>query len=227
VLNLAIIVPHFARHVSLDVPQSALTFEGQAGKIQEQTNMRKQWVALLSVLGLTGPVPQSESQVLKGSTPNQAVTNETVKKNDIKQNPKLDLKQQTLRQQSPGSGKQADPLSPSAECNKAGANNQQLTKGAKANNQLTPPPPGGNNAITKGNNALTKGSSANKQGNKLNLNQQDLRQQNQAGAQAGTQTKTTVNNQAGTQTKTTVNNQTGKQATTTYNQDVTKAAGPK
>jgi hypothetical protein len=193
-------------------------------KNQEQTNMRKQWVALLSVLGLTGSVMRSESQVLKGSKPDtQAATNETVKKNPAVQNPKLDLKQQTLRQQNPagvankapgakavgqntgtcrysegcnnqvtkgnkldlkqqtlrqqnpGAGKQADPLTPSAYCNKnqTAANNQQLTKGAKANNQLTPPPPGvntsvtrrdnqqitkGNNAITKGNNAVTKGS---------------------------------------------------------------------
>src|SRR5438045_7788087 len=131
--------------------------------------MRKQWVAMLSMLGLAGSVVRVQSQVLKGSTTEkQAVTNEKnrgVTNENIKGS-KLNLNQQTLRQQN---------------------------QGGNANGALTPPPPGqtgarnypptgGNNAVTKGNanNAVTKGN-----GNKLNLNQQTLRQQNQGAVNGG------------------------------------------
>lgn len=137
--------------------------------------MRKQWVALLSMVGLTGSGIPVQSQVLKGST-----TQKTSQKTQVKTgngsgvvqktngSSKLNLNQQTLRQQNQGGmsgGKKADPLTPSAYCNanKAGganpltppppAGNQQVTKG---NNAATK---GGNYAITKGNNAVTKGSS--------------------------------------------------------------------
>ena len=121
--------------------------------------MRKQWVALLSMLGLTGSGIPLQSQVLKGSTTQRTSQNAQVKTaNDgsgvAKKTPgKLDLNQQTLRQQNQGSmsgGKKADPLTPSAYCN---ANKAGSAK------QLTPPPPGGNQQITRGNNAVTKGGS--------------------------------------------------------------------
>jgi hypothetical protein len=73
---------------------------------------------------------------------------------------KLNVNQQTLRQQNAGatngSGKKADTLTPSAYCHGKVAN-KQVTKGSP-NNQLTPPPPGGNQQITKGNQQVTKGS---------------------------------------------------------------------
>src|SRR6478735_5128651 len=91
--------------------------------------MRQQWVALLSVLGLAGSGMRVQSQVLKGSSPA-----ETKQKTA---DPKLGLKQETLRQQNQGS---------------------------KVNGQLTPPPPGqaGNyppQTTTGQNNAITKGGS--------------------------------------------------------------------
>ena len=122
--------------------------------------MRKQWVALLSMVGLTGSGIPVQSQVLKGSTTQKTSQKTQVKtgnKSGVAQktngSSKLNLNQQTLRQQNQGGmsgGKKADPLTPSAYCNanKAG--------GA---NRLTPPPPAGNQQVTKGNNAVTKGSS--------------------------------------------------------------------
>ena len=132
--------------------------------------MRKQWVALLSMLGLAGAGMPVRSQVLKGSTSQgKAVHNpqgKAVNGNAAAQktggSSKLNLNQQTLRQQNQGlkGGKQADTMTPSAYCKTA-------NKGS-ANNQLTPPPPGqagargsANRAITKGgsNQAITKGGS--------------------------------------------------------------------
>ncbi len=133
--------------------------------------MRKQWVALLSMLGLAGSAMPVRSQVVNGSTSQSKIEHKQVKavngSNTAQKtggSSKLKLNQQTLRQQNNG-GKQNDPLTPSAYCNAANKGN--------ANNQLTPPPPGGgkqqitkgtsNNAITKGNgnNAVTKGSGNN------------------------------------------------------------------
>ena len=93
--------------------------------------MRQQWVALLSVLGLTGSGVRVQSQVLKGSS--QAPT---------KQNPnstKLGLKQETLRQQNAGS-----------------ATNGQHTPPPPGKAVKAPPQSAGlqNNAITKGNSKL-------------------------------------------------------------------------
>lgn len=122
--------------------------------------MRKQWVALLSMLGVTGSGIPVQSQVLKGSTTQKTSQNTQVKTGNgssvaqkTNGSSKLNLNQQTLRQQNQGGmsgGKKADPLTPSAYCNanKAG--------GA---NRLTPPPPAGNQQATKGNNAVTKGGS--------------------------------------------------------------------
>jgi hypothetical protein len=126
--------------------------------------MRKQWVALLSMLGLTSAGMPLRSQVLKGSTSQgKTVHNSQVKAvngNNATQktggSSKLNLNQQTLRQQNgaTGGGKKADTMTPSAYCN--------VNKG-KANAQLTPPPPGGNQQITKGspNNQITKGNANN------------------------------------------------------------------
>src|SRR5437899_728646 len=105
--------------------------------------MRKQWAAMLSMLGLAGPVVRVQSQVLKGSS--QPVTNEkngatnkSVKTGATAQKTtgnagKLNVNQQTLRTNQGTGGKQADPLTPSAYC---------ARKQGSANNQLTPPPPG-------------------------------------------------------------------------------------
>jgi len=108
------------------------------------------------------------SQVLKGSSQSKTTHSTQVKavngNNAVQKtggSSKLAVNQQTLRQQNgTGGGKQADTMTPSAYCNKGNAN--QVTKGS-AKNQLTPPPPGGNNAVTKGsaNNAVTKGSANN------------------------------------------------------------------
>lgn len=158
--------------------------------------MRQQWVALLSVLGLTGSGVRVQSQVLKGSSPAPAKQKTA--------DPKLGLKQQTLRQQNQGS---------------------------KVNGQLTPPPPGqaGKNypppTTTGQNNALTKGNS------KLNVKQETLRQQNTGGANPA---KNTLPNKAvGQNTGTcrysegcqTANNRAltkGNQALTKGNQAITK-----
>ena len=104
--------------------------------------MRQQWVALLSVLGLTGSGVRVQSQVLKGST------QPTTKQKPA--DPKLGLKQETLRQQNTGS-----------------ATNAQLTPPPPGQSAKTPPPSAGaqNNALTKGN-------------SKLNVKQETLRQQN-------------------------------------------------
>jgi hypothetical protein len=126
--------------------------------------MRKQWVAMLSLLGLAGPAVRLQSQVLKGSSQaatnenNRTATNKSVKTGQTAQKTtgnagKLNVNQQTLRQQNQASGtggKQADPLTPSAYCNGR--------KQGTANNQLTPPPPGAaNQSVTKTNNvAVTK-----------------------------------------------------------------------
>jgi hypothetical protein len=135
----------------------------------EEKNMRKQWVALLSMLGLANAAMPVRSQVLKGSSQSKTAHNNKVKavngSNAVQKtggSSKLNLEQQTLRQQNNGvgGGKQADTMTPSAYCNKGNT--------GKANNQLTPPPPGGN-AVTKGSNnqkvtktppnyAVTKGS---------------------------------------------------------------------
>jgi hypothetical protein len=123
--------------------------------------MRKQWVALLSMLGLTGSSIPVQSQVLKGSTTEKTSQNAQVKTGNgrgvaqkTNGSSKLNLNQQTLRQQNQGGtsgGKKADPLTPSAYCN---------AKKAGDANRLTPPPPGGNQAVTKASNrAVTKGGS--------------------------------------------------------------------
>jgi hypothetical protein len=122
--------------------------------------MRKQWVALLSMLGLAGSGMPVRSQVVKGSAgqgkavhnPQAKAVNGNAAIQRTNGSSKLNLNQQTLRQQNQGlkGGKQADTMTPSAYC-----------KG-RANNQLTPPPPGGaNKAVTKGgsNQAVTKGGS--------------------------------------------------------------------
>src|SRR5258708_592912 len=126
--------------------------------------MRKQWVALLSMLGLTSAGMPLRSQVVKGSTSQgKTVHNSQVKavngNNAVQKtggSSKLNLNQQTLRQQNgaTGGGKQADTMTPSAYCN--------VNKG-KANAQLTPPPTGGNQQVTKGspNNQVTKGNANN------------------------------------------------------------------
>ncbi|HMF19166.1 MAG TPA: hypothetical protein VKE98_18295 [Gemmataceae bacterium] len=106
--------------------------------------MRKQWMAMLSVLGLTAPAVHS--QVAQGTTnENSQTTNngkvknsEIVSPRDPQLKGKLKVQQQTLRQQN-GGGRQGEPLSTNCQT------------GNKANNnQLTPPPPGGNNQLTKG-----------------------------------------------------------------------------
>jgi len=113
------------------------------------------------MLGLAGSGMPAGAQVLKGSAPQSKSTqNKQVKTavgNNAAPNPngKLDLKQQNLRKQNQGSmngGKQADTMTPSAYCN-------AVTKGS-AKNQLTPPPPGGAQQVTKGNQAVTKGNAA-------------------------------------------------------------------
>ncbi|MBZ5523593.1 MAG: hypothetical protein LAP21_15270 [Acidobacteriia bacterium] len=135
--------------------------------------MRKQWVALLSMLGLAGPITPVRSQVLKGSAnQTKAVHNQQVKttngSNAVQKtggSSKLNLNQQTLRQQNKSSingGKQADTMTPSAYCNANRGRTDNFVIKGNAKNQLTPPPPGsvGNQQITKGspNNAITKGS---------------------------------------------------------------------
>lgn len=122
--------------------------------------MSKPWVALLSMLGLTSAGVSVQSQVLKGSTPpSKSVQTKQVKEPNAGNaaNSRLVLKQQTVRQQGQGTGKQADTMTPSAYCNK-------VNKGS-ANGQLTPPPPGGNQAVTKGNQQITKGNQAVTKGN--------------------------------------------------------------
>jgi len=116
------------------------------------------------MLGLTSAGMPVRSQVVKGSTSQgKTVHNTQVKavngNNAVQKtgsSSKLNLSQQTLRQQNSGTGggKQADTMTPSAYCN--------VNKG-KANAQLTPPPPGGNQQVTKGssNNQVTKGNANN------------------------------------------------------------------
>jgi len=171
------------------------------------------------MLGLAGSGMPVSAQVVKGS----ATESKTVQNKQVKAAPgssaaqktggsnKLNLNQQVLRQQKPGSmngGKQQDPLTPSAYCNTA-------NKG-RANNQLTPPPPGQAGAT----------------GKKLSLKQETLRQQKQGGVNGGKQadplTPSAYCNTAGRG----VNQQTTKGKA---NQQITKgtavqttaAAGPK
>jgi hypothetical protein len=131
--------------------------------------MRKQWMAMLSVLGLAGPAVQS--QVVNGATNgNSQTTNSNkvskssiVSPRDPQSGQKLRVKQQTLRQQGGASNGQklgqTQAQSPSTAC--TGTSVQ-----AKGNNQLTPPPPGGSNqAVTKGNNQVTKGNNQVTKGN--------------------------------------------------------------
>lgn len=131
--------------------------------------MRKHWVALLSMLGLAGGGMRMESQVLKGSKPPAATskpnTAKTAGQAPAANNGKLQVKQQTLRQQN-----QSGVAAKSGQPQKAvGQNtgtcrysegcqtqNKQLTKG---NQQITK----GNQQITKGNQQITKGNNANKQ----------------------------------------------------------------
>ncbi|HLY92034.1 MAG TPA: hypothetical protein VKQ89_02140 [Candidatus Angelobacter sp.] len=124
--------------------------------------MRKQWVALLSMLGLAISAMPAQSQVLKGSD-NQTGVNGKRGQNTADSSNKLQLKQRALKQQNQpgGAGGQNGALT-KADANRAaltkGANNNgALTKGA-GNNALTK---GGNNSLTKGaNNSLTKASNA-------------------------------------------------------------------
>ena len=130
--------------------------------------MRKQWVALLSMLGLAGASIPGQAQVLKGSkspaqtkakvdtSAGQAATNNA----GAQSNSNLKLKQQTLRQQNQP-GKTTGPLTPPPPGQ--AANKTQLTKGntavTKGNTAITKG--NGNTAVTKGspnNTAITKGS---------------------------------------------------------------------
>jgi hypothetical protein len=128
--------------------------------------MRKQWMAMLSVLGLAGPAVQS--QVVNGTTNgNSQTTNSNkvdkssiVSPRDPQSGQKLKVNQKTLRQQGGTSNGQklgqTQTQPASAAC----------TTQVKGNNQLTPPPPGGNNqAVTKGNNQVTKGNNQVTKGN--------------------------------------------------------------
>ena len=86
--------------------------------------MRKHWVALLSIAGLTGSSIPGESQVLKGSeTKTESKTNEKSKgktKSGKDKKGKLGVKQQTVRKQNQPGGDTA--------ITKGKAGNQQLTK---------------------------------------------------------------------------------------------------
>jgi hypothetical protein len=153
--------------------------------------MRKHWVAMLSMIGLAGSVVRVQSQVLKGSTnPNKPVTNENLKSTKGSKavqktgnSSKLNLNQQTLRQQNQGGvnadkqkGRTISAACPDAnnQLTKGRANNQAITKGnqtvtkgnqavTKGNQQITKG--SGNQAITKGNQQITKGNQAITKGN--------------------------------------------------------------
>jgi hypothetical protein len=157
--------------------------------------MQKQWLAVLSMLGLAGSAARVQPQVLKGSTPpvkphatkttNQVKTNQSiVSPRDPATNGKLQVNQQTLRQQNQGAatgaGKYANTtgktLTPSTRGQSGtsvvkGGNNQQVTKGnnqqvtkgnnqqvTKGNNQQVTK--GNNQQVTKGNQQVTKGNNA-------------------------------------------------------------------
>ena len=135
--------------------------------------MHKQWLAMLSVLGLAGSAGRIQGQVLKGSVPAKGKTS-TSKTNitsprDAATGSKLQVNQQTLRNQNQGSIKSQTGNTGTCGATKAdaahltgvkGGANTQLTK-ANANNQITKG--NANNAITKGNanNAITKGNANN------------------------------------------------------------------
>jgi hypothetical protein len=175
--------------------------------------MRKHWIAMLSLLGIGASSSSANAQVIKGSQPNPGTTSDSTKKT-ISQGTKaatneqkLQVKQQALRQQNKttvNGGKQADTMTPSAYCK-----GKQQTTTAKANGQLTPPPPGQNNQITKGGNQqITKGN-------------QQLTKGNQQVTKGGNQQITKGNNLQITKG----NNQVtkgGNQQITKGNQQVTK-----
>ena len=126
--------------------------------------MKKHWVALLSMLGLAGSGLPVQSQVLKGSDQSKIKGSKTAGNTKVvpqgaeKTNgqSKLQLKQQTLRQQK-GTGANGALTPPPP--GQAG-NNQQLTKGnqqiTKGNQQITK---GNSQQVTKGNQQITKGNS--------------------------------------------------------------------
>jgi hypothetical protein len=165
--------------------------------------MRKNWVALLSLLGLASSTVPADAQILKGDVAKVKPAAKPAVTKPTNANParaagnsqKLQVKQQTLRQQNQAAGaagqtKAAVNTGTCAQKGKAAltppppgqaARNSQLTKGnaqltkgnnsqlTKANNaQLTKANrqlTKGNNALTKGNNALTKGNNALTKGN--------------------------------------------------------------
>lgn len=123
--------------------------------------MRKNWVALLSLLGLAASAVPADAQILKGDA--AKLKKRTVKSTATKQaarsasavtsKQKLHVKQQTLRRQNQRAG--------AAGQTKAAVNTGTCAQKGKA--ALTPPPPGmaGNKQLTKGNHAqLTKANNA-------------------------------------------------------------------
>src|SRR5579864_1111303 len=167
--------------------------------------MHKQWLAMLSVLGLAGSAGRIQGQVLKGSVPAKGKTS-TSKTNitsprDAATGSKLQVNQQTLRNQNQGSIKSQTGNTGTCGATKAdaahltgvkGGANTQLTK-ANANNQITKG--NANNAITKGNanNALTKGNANNqltKGSSNAQLTKANNSQLTKAGDSALTKAKT-------------------------------------
>jgi hypothetical protein len=206
--------------------------------------MRKHWVALLSMLGLAGGGMRMESQVLKGSKPSTATESKVKSAKTAGQAPaanngKLQVKQQTLRQQNPSGvaaksgqpqkavGQNTGTCRYSEGCQTQNKQltkgnqqitkgNQQITKGNNANKQLTPPPPGqagarSNQQLTKGNQQLTKGN-------------QQITKGNQAITKGNNQQITKGNQQI---TKGNQQITKGNQQITKGNTAVTKAAAPK
>jgi hypothetical protein len=170
------------------------------------------------MFGLAGSGMPVSSQVVNGS----ATQSKTTQSKQVKTahgsgaaqktggSSKLKLNQQVLRQQTPGSmngGKQQDPLTPSAYCNTA-------NKG-RANNQLTPPPPG----------------QAGAKGKKLDLKQQTLRQQKTGGVNGGKQadplTPSAYCNTAGRGANQQTKGKANQQITKGNAVQTTAAAGPK
>ena len=134
--------------------------------------MQKQWLAMLSVLGLAGSAVRVQSQVPKGPNPikgSQKTTNtKPVKNNQSIVSPrdpatgsKLQVNQQTLRQQNQGGAAGGKNAIPKPYTGGVKANNDRLTKGQ--NDAALTTKAGGSNSLTKAKNnaALTKGTANN------------------------------------------------------------------
>jgi hypothetical protein len=147
--------------------------------------MHKQWLAMLSVIGLAGSGARVQGQVLKGSTNpakgSQATKNTNqVKTSNSANSGKLSVNQQTLRQQNQGGAAGSQNYPPTTvggknavtKGNASVANNAALTKGngnaalTKAKTDAAITKGGTNNQLTKAktdvksNAALTKGTNS-------------------------------------------------------------------